>query len=161
MRPPDGAVRYSAASRRGRRTSTWWACFTLEDMIDVVESEATEDMYRMIGVDRSESAHGPIMRSVRNRLPWLCVNLGTAILAGLIIALFQSTLGRAVALAAFLPVIAGQGGICGHSDADAHRALYRAWRAGPDGRQTDAGQGSRVRADSRADTRIAHRGHRF
>ncbi len=86
---------------------------TLEDMIDVVESEATEDMYRMIGVDRSESAHGPIVRSVRNRLPWLCVNLGTAILAGLIIALFQSTLGRAVALAAFLPVIAGQGGIAG------------------------------------------------
>ena len=86
---------------------------TLEDMIDVVESEATEDMYRMIGVDRSESAHGPISRSVRNRLPWLCVNLGTAILAGLIITLFQSTLGKAVALAAFLPVIAGQGGIAG------------------------------------------------
>lgn len=86
---------------------------TLEDMIDVVESEATEDMYRMIGVDRSESTHSTISRSVRNRLPWLCVNLGTAILAGLIITLFQSTLGRVVALAALLPVIAGQGGIAG------------------------------------------------
>ena len=86
---------------------------TLEDMIDVVENEATEDMYRMIGVDKTESALGPITRSIRNRLPWLCVNLGTAILAGLIITLFQSTLGKAVALAAFLPVIAGQGGIAG------------------------------------------------
>ncbi len=85
----------------------------LEDMIDVVEDEATEDMYRMIGVDRSEIAHGPFWRSVRNRLPWLCVNLGTAILAGLIITLFQSTLSMAIALAAFLPVIAGQGGIAG------------------------------------------------
>lgn len=85
----------------------------LEDMIDVFEDEATEDMYRMIGVHRREEALGPFWRSVRNRLPWLCVNLGTAILAGLVITMFQSTLGQVVALAAFLPVIAGQGGIAG------------------------------------------------
>ena len=85
----------------------------LEDMIGVFEDEATEDMYRMIGVHRREEALGPFWRSVRNRLPWLCVNLGTAILAGLVITMFQSTLGQVVALAAFLPVIAGQGGIAG------------------------------------------------
>ena len=85
----------------------------LEDMIDVFEDEATEDMYRMIGVHRREEALGPFWRSVRNRLPWLCVTLGTAILAGLVITMFQSTLGQVVALAAFLPVIAGQGGIAG------------------------------------------------
>ena len=85
----------------------------LEDMVDVVEDEATEDMYRMIGVDEGEKALGPFWESVRNRLPWLCVNLGTVMLAGLVITLFESTLARAVALAVFLPVIAGQGGIAG------------------------------------------------
>ncbi|MCH8205670.1 MAG: magnesium transporter [Chloroflexi bacterium] len=85
----------------------------LEDMIDVLEDEATEDMFRMIGVGGEEKALGPFWASVRGRLPWLYVNLGTAILAGLVITLFESTLGRAVALAVFLPVIAGQGGIAG------------------------------------------------
>ncbi len=85
----------------------------LEHMIDVFEDEATEDMYRMIGVGDEEKALGPFWGAVRGRLPWLFVNLGTAILAGLAITLFESTLDRAVALAVFLPVIAGQGGIAG------------------------------------------------
>lgn len=85
----------------------------LDDMIRVLDEEATEDMFRMIGVDEEEKALGPFWRSVRNRLPWLVVNLGTAVLAGFVITLFQSTLGQVVALAAFLPVIAGQGGIAG------------------------------------------------
>ncbi len=84
-----------------------------EDIFDVVEDEATEDMYRMIGVSGMEKAAGPFWRSVRSRLPWLCVNLATAILAGLVITLFESTLAKAIALAAFLPVVAGQGGISG------------------------------------------------
>jgi magnesium transporter len=70
-------------------------------------------MYRMIGVGQEERVLGPFWRSVRSRLPWLCVNLATAVLAGLVITLFQSTMAQAVALAAFLPVIAGQGGIAG------------------------------------------------
>ena len=85
----------------------------LEDMVAVLQDEATEDMFRMIGVGEVERPLGPFWRSVRGRLPWLCVNLGTAILAGLVITLFQSTMARAVVLAAFLPVIAGQGGIAG------------------------------------------------
>ena len=85
----------------------------LEDMVGVLQDEATEDMFRMIGVGEVERALGPFWRSVRGRLPWLCVNLGTAILAGLVVTLFQSTMTRAVVLAAFLPVIAGQGGIAG------------------------------------------------
>ncbi len=85
----------------------------MEDIIDVVEDEATEDMYRMVGVAETERAAGPFWRSVRGRLPWLCVNLGTALLAGLVVTMFESTMAQAVALAAFLPVIAGQGGIAG------------------------------------------------
>jgi magnesium transporter len=84
-----------------------------DDMMDVLDEEATEDMYRMIGVDEEEKALGPFWRSVRSRLPWLFVNLATAMLAGYVVSIFQSTMAQAVALAAFLPVIAGQGGIAG------------------------------------------------
>ncbi len=93
----------------GRLVGVVW----LDDMIRVLDDEATEDMFRMIGVAEEEKALGPFWRSVRNRLPWLVVNLGTAVLAGYVITLFQSTMGQVVALAAFLPVIAGQGGIAG------------------------------------------------
>ncbi|MDP6402154.1 MAG: magnesium transporter [SAR202 cluster bacterium] len=85
----------------------------LENMVDVIEDEATEDLYRMVGVDEEEKPLGPYWESVRSRLPWLSVNLGTLVVAGLVITMFESTLSRAVALAAFLPVIAGQGGIAG------------------------------------------------
>ena len=83
------------------------------EIMDVVEDEATEDMYRMIGVHEAEKVAGSFWRSVRGRLPWLCVNLGTALAAGLVVTMFESTMAQAVALAAFLPVIAGQGGIAG------------------------------------------------
>ena len=85
----------------------------VDDIIDVFEDEATEDMYRMVGVHEEEKAAGPFWRSVRGRLPWLCVNLATALGAGLVVKMFESTMAQAVALAAFLPVIAGQGGIAG------------------------------------------------
>ena len=85
----------------------------VEEIVDVIEDEATEDMYRMVGVPEGEKAAGPFWQSVRGRLPWLCLNLFTALLAGMVVTLFESALARAVALAAFLPVIAGQGGIAG------------------------------------------------
>ena len=63
--------------------------------------------------NESERALGPFWRSVRNRLPWLLINLATAITAGMIIVLFESTMAKAISLAAFLPIIAGQSGIAG------------------------------------------------
>jgi magnesium transporter len=83
-----------------------------EDMVDVVEEEATEDMYRMAGV-AGERILGPLRTSLKNRLPWLYVNLATAFLAALVISLFESTISKVVALAVFLPIVAGQGGIAG------------------------------------------------
>jgi magnesium transporter len=83
-----------------------------EDMVDVVEEEATEDMYRMAGV-AGERVFGPLKNSLRNRLPWLYMNLATAFLAALVISFFESTIAQVVALAVFLPVVAGQGGIGG------------------------------------------------
>ena len=83
-----------------------------EDLVDVAVEEATEDMYNMAGIP-GERVMGPLGASVAHRLPWLYINLGTAFLAALVISAFESTIARVVALAVFLPVVAGQGGIGG------------------------------------------------
>ncbi len=84
----------------------------IEDLVDVLQEEATEDMYGMTGIV-GERIFGPLPSSIRRRLPWLTLNLGTTILAALVISLFESTIQKLVTLAVLLPVIAGQGGIGG------------------------------------------------
>lgn len=86
---------------------------TSDDVMDVMEEEATEDMQRMIGLSGEESTVTPWRESVRNRLPWLYVNLVTAFLAGAVVAMFESTIAQYAVLAVFLPIIAGQGGNAG------------------------------------------------
>jgi magnesium transporter len=85
---------------------------TADDLLDVLEDEATEDMYRIVGVAAEEDLRG-VRRSVRNRLPWLMVNLGTASLAGLLVSLFDDTITRLALIAAFMPMVAGMGGNAG------------------------------------------------
>ncbi len=82
----------------------------LDEVVDVLEKEATEDMYQMVGVV-GEQVVGPLRGSVRRRLPWLYVNLGTTFLAVLVISLFESTITQMISLALFLPIVAAQGGI--------------------------------------------------
>jgi magnesium transporter len=86
---------------------------TADDVLDVVEKEATEDMQRMVGLSGEEAADTPWMHSVRNRLPWLYFNLATAFLAGWVVSLFETTIAKYAVLAIFLPIIAGQGGNAG------------------------------------------------
>lgn len=86
---------------------------TVDDVLQVVEDEATEDMQRMIGLSGEETASTPWLRSIRNRLPWLYVNLATAFLAGWVVSLFEGTIAKYAVLAVFLPIIAGQGGNSG------------------------------------------------
>ncbi len=83
-----------------------------EDLVDVVEEEATEDMFRIASVG-GERISGPLSNSLRSRLPWLYINLATAFLAAVMVSLFESTISRVVALAVFLPVVASQGGVGG------------------------------------------------
>ena len=83
-----------------------------EDLVDVLEEEATEDMYSMTGI-AGERLFNPFFSSMRRRLPWLYLNLATAVLAAAVVSLFESTIEKLVVLAVFLPVIAGQGGIGG------------------------------------------------
>jgi magnesium transporter len=83
-----------------------------DDLTDVAAEEATEDMFRMAGM-QGERVLGSFGRSVRTRLPWLTVNLLTTFAAAGVVALFESTIERLAVLAVFLPVVAGQGGIGG------------------------------------------------
>jgi len=85
----------------------------IEDLVDVVESEATEDMFRMIGVRGDVRGIESVRGSVRNRLPWLMVNLATVLATGLVLSMFTETLSSLSILAVYLPVVMGQAGIAG------------------------------------------------
>jgi len=86
---------------------------TSDDVIDVIQEEATEDMYRMAGLPGDESIYAPVMVSARRRFPWLMLNLATAFLAGGMVAIFEGTIEKAATLAVFMPIVAGQGGNAG------------------------------------------------
>lgn len=86
---------------------------TADDIIDVIQEEATEDMYRMAGLPGDDSIYAPVMVSARKRIPWLLVNLVTAFAAGGMVAIFEGTIAKAAALAVFMPIVAGQGGNAG------------------------------------------------
>lgn len=83
-----------------------------DDVLDVLKEEATEDMYRLAGVGH-EAVLGPLTGAIKSRLPWLGVNLATAFLAAMAIGLFETTIGRVVALAVLLPLVTSQGGMGG------------------------------------------------
>jgi magnesium transporter len=86
---------------------------TFDDVIDVVEAETTEDLLKFGGVSPDEELVAGWRPAVRSRLPWLSVNLGTAFLAGGVVYLFQHTIQHTLALAVWMPVIAGMGGNAG------------------------------------------------
>lgn len=86
---------------------------TFDDIIDVIEAENTEDMFRMVGVDEEESINSSFFKSVRRRLPWLFINLGTAFLAAFTVGLFENVIAQVAVLAAAMPVVAGMGGNAG------------------------------------------------
>jgi magnesium transporter len=83
---------------------------TFDDVFDVIREEATEDIYALAGVSSEESATSAPARSVRLRLPWLLVNLATAILASSVVRLFTGTIEQIAILAALMPIVAGMGG---------------------------------------------------
>ena len=83
---------------------------TVDDVIDVIKDEATEDLYRLAGVSSDERVFTPASESLRKRMPWLIVNLATAFLAAAVVGLFQDTISGWVALAIFMPMVAGMGG---------------------------------------------------
>jgi magnesium transporter len=83
---------------------------TVDDVIDVIKDEATEDVYRLAGVAGDDRVFSTPMESLRKRVPWLEVNLVTAFLAASVVALFEGKIKDLPVLAVFMPVVAGMGG---------------------------------------------------
>ena len=83
-----------------------------EFLLSATVAEDTEQILQVANV-AGDSPDGPLLGSIRTRLPWLTINLATTFLAAFTVSLFEYTLARVVVLAAFLPVVAGQGGIGG------------------------------------------------
>lgn len=83
---------------------------TVDDVIDVIKDEATEDVYRLAGVSADDGVSTPPLESLQRRVPWLIVNLGTAFLAASVVNAFSDTIGQVVSLAVLMPVVAGMGG---------------------------------------------------
>ena len=83
---------------------------TVDDVIDIIKDEATEDIYRLAGVSGDEHVFSPASESVRKRLPWLAVNLITATMAAFVVRAFQATIDEVVVLAVFMTIVASMGG---------------------------------------------------
>ncbi|MEO1038276.1 MAG: magnesium transporter [Pseudomonadota bacterium] len=96
---------------------------TVDDMVDVIQEKNKEDMLALAGVSEA-GLTDTVVSSVKARAPWLLVNLGTAVLASAVIALFDQAITQLVALAVLMPIVASMGGNAGtQSLAVAVRAL--------------------------------------
>jgi magnesium transporter len=85
---------------------------TVDDVVDVIQSEADEDMRALGGVG-DESLADSVLQTAQSRVPWLIVNLGTAVLASFVIKAFDATIEQMVALAVLMPIVASTGGNAG------------------------------------------------
>ena len=89
---------------------TMLGVITVDDVIDVITEEATQDIYNLAGLSEEDRVFTSARVSIRKRLPWMLLNLCTAFSAGAVIGLFENTIEQLVGLAIFLPVVAGVGG---------------------------------------------------
>lgn len=87
---------------------------TFDDIYDVIQEEATEDMYLLANLDRDENIESPLYRSVKLRIPWLLINLCTALLVVFTVNLFKDSISQYVALAAVMPIVGLIGGNAGN-----------------------------------------------
>lgn len=83
---------------------------TVDDVIDILKEEATEDIYQMAGLSEEDRAYSPLTLKVKKRLPWMVINLATAFAAAWVVSLFEGTIAKMAVLAAYMPIIAGMGG---------------------------------------------------
>ncbi|BCA78886.1 magnesium transporter [Desulfuromonas sp. AOP6] len=91
---------------------------TVDDVIDVMRQEATEDIYKMAGASEEELLYGyKSFKIARLRLPWLVTNLFGGVITGYLMWRFKATLEQVIALISFIPVITGMGGNVGGQSA--------------------------------------------
>lgn len=92
---------------------TLLGAISMDQAVDSIEDKVSKDMYRLSALSQPERLGTPVSTSVRNRLPWLALNLATIGIGSVVISLFESTIAKMVILAAFIPVVASQGGVGG------------------------------------------------
>ncbi|HWC56807.1 MAG TPA: magnesium transporter [Sphingomicrobium sp.] len=85
---------------------------TVDDVVHIIQEEAGEDVLLLSGAG-GEDINEPVRLTVRRRLFWLVINLGTAILAASVVSLFQGEIGKYAVLAVLMPIVAGMGGNAG------------------------------------------------
>jgi len=83
-----------------------------DDIIDIIEEEAEEDLLRLSGV-QSGDTFSAVLQTIKSRFGWLLINLFTAIAASFVIAIFETSLKQVVALAILMPIVASMGGNAG------------------------------------------------
>jgi len=86
---------------------------THDDLVDVLEQEATEDIYRLGGVPDESKEDVSVASSLMTRLPWLVLNLGTAMISAVVLSVFENTIAAVAVLAVFFPIVAGVSGSAG------------------------------------------------
>jgi magnesium transporter len=86
---------------------------TVDDVVHIIQEEAGEDVLLLAGVGDEGDINEPVQLTVRRRLFWLVVNLGTATIAASVVSLFQSEIGKFAVLAVLMPIVAGMGGNAG------------------------------------------------
>ena len=85
----------------------------VDDIVDVIEEEHTEDILKMGGVAKEETLDSTLLQSIKMRLPWLLVNLLTAFFAAFTVKVFENTIAQVVALSATMSIVTGMGGNAG------------------------------------------------
>ncbi|MBD9372495.1 magnesium transporter [Rhizobium sp. ARZ01] len=108
---------------------------TIDDVVDVIQEEAEEDLMRLGGVG-DEELSDTVLETSRSRVPWLLVNLFTASIAASVISIFEATIEQIVALAILMPIVAGMGGNAGSQTmtvtvralATRNLDIHNAWR---------------------------------
>ena len=133
-RPGGGGAACSSAttwSRRRWSTSSdrLVGVITFDDIVDVIEEEAEEDIKALGGVTRDEELSDSVWTIAKSRFNWLLVNLATAFLASSVLGLFEGELEKMVALAVLAPIVASQGGNADDPDHDDRGARARDPRA--------------------------------
>ncbi len=86
---------------------------TVDDIAYVIKEEVEEDILNLVGLNSETDILGSVVKKFSNRIPWLFLNLGTAFTASFIIAYFEGSIEKLVALAALMPIVASMSGNCG------------------------------------------------
>jgi len=87
---------------------------TIDDVVDIIRAEHTEDVFKQVGAGAGESVYAPLWTKLRGRFPWLMINLGMASVAALVVLRFESLIAEIAILAVVMPIIANQAGNAGH-----------------------------------------------